>query len=90
MTIVILPAKDRTLDFVAVRRELAREGVRPGRMLLVADGVVEDETFRINGWPAAYPLTSALPAGPRRLRASVLIHRAGIKLRPADEPPAGL
>ena len=89
MTIVIRPAADRTLDFAAVRRALAREGVRPGRMVLVADGTVDDGRFRIDGWPASFPLTAERPAGHVRLRATVLVDGAETKLRPADEPPAG-
>jgi hypothetical protein len=84
MTIVIRPAPDRTLDFIAVRRALAREGVRPGRMFLVADGEVDGESFRIDGWPVAYPLTGKAAPGKTRLRASVLIDGADIRLRPAN------
>jgi hypothetical protein len=89
LTISIHPARDRTLDFLAVRRALSREGVRPGRMIVVADGTVEDGRFRIDGWPETFPLTESLPAGRVRLRASVRMDGGEVKFRPAGDPPAG-
>lgn len=59
---MIHPARDRTIDFAALRRALSREGVRPGRMILVADGTVESGRFRIEGWPVAFPVAGDLPA----------------------------
>ncbi|MHC4407922.1 MAG: hypothetical protein ACYS0F_02830 [Planctomycetota bacterium] len=84
MTIVIRPAPDRTLDFIALRRALAREGVRPGRMFIVADGEVVGDQFRIDGWPASYPLTGAMDPGRTQLRASVLMDGVDIRFRPAN------
>lgn len=84
MTIIIRPAPDRTLDFIALRRALAREGVRPGRMFLVADGEVVGDRFRIDGWPASYPLAGEASPGHTQLRASVLIDGADIRFRPAN------
>ena len=84
MTIVIEPAPDRTLDFAAVRRALSREGVRPGRMILVADGTVSDGHFSIDGWPGSIVLTSELPGGRTRLRADVLVS-GGLRLRPVRD-----
>jgi len=76
------------MDFAAVRRALSREGVRPGRMILVADGTVTEGRFSIDGWPRSFALSGDLPDGPRRLRATVLVG-GETRLRPADGPPAG-
>ena len=81
---MIHPASDRTLDFAAVRRALSREGVRPGRMILLADGTVEGDRFRIDGWPGSFPIADGLPPGHRRLRATVLVDGYRTRLRPAD------
>ena len=83
MTIKIMPARDRTIDLAALRRALAVEGVRPGRMYIVADGEVEGgDQFRIDGWPNAYALTTKLPPGKTRLHASVRLTNGVPELRP--------
>jgi hypothetical protein len=73
---VIKPDPNRTLDFLAVRRALASEGVRPGKMRIRARGEVESGSegtwFRIAGWPEPYPLSGGdLSDGPASIHAAV-------------------
>ncbi len=76
LRIGIVPARDRVLDFAAIRPALWRQGIRTRGITIVAKGTVEGGagggTFRIRGWPSAFPLRGDLPAsGAATVRADV-------------------
>jgi len=82
LQIRILPATDRVLDFAAIRPALWREGIRARGITLVAEGGFEGKSFRIRGWPSAFPVDGDLP--PVRdptVRADVIVDGASTRLR---------
>jgi len=85
--VAITPKDDETLDFAALRPALWSEGLRAGRIRIVADGRVESDgssprRFRIAGWPAAFPIAGDAPEeGPARIRADVELTSGEPRLR---------
>jgi len=71
--VYITPARDKTLDLVAISPAVRSGGARVVRTRITAKGVVEEGSrFRIDGWPVAYPLEDeGVPTGARLVRAGV-------------------
>jgi hypothetical protein len=83
----IVPAPDRTLDFARLKPTLWSVGIRAQKIQIVADGSIESPgTFRIRGWPDAYPVKGLGPdQRPTRLRAAVNIRADGPHLQAISE-----
>jgi len=86
LRIGIVPAEDRVLDFAAIRPALWKEGIRTRGIAILAEGSVEGGagggTFRIRGWPSAFPVRGDVPApGVATMRADVSVEEGRTVLR---------
>lgn len=74
------------MDLAALEPAVRAGGGRVVRTRIAASGFLEGGRFRFDGWPEAYPIdATALPDGPRSIRAGVRFEDGAPRLHLVDD-----